>query len=160
LGASNGFGRYRTQWLKPSTLGGTIAPVQVLDVVSFSNLGLPLEVELEPFANGIIYEPVSVDEPVNVPTGFVLSQNYPNPFNPTTSISYVIPQAIDVSLTVFDITGREVVRLVDNKKHSAGRYYTMWNGLNAAGGKVASGLYFYKIVAGDFSQTNKMMLIK
>ncbi len=160
LGSGMGFGRNRTQWLKPSTIGGTLAPVQALAVVRFSNLGTPLEVELEPYANGLIYIPTSVDEPEHLPTGFVLSQNYPNPFNPTTSISYVIPQAIDVSLTVFDITGREVVRLVDNKKHSAGRYYTMWNGLNAAGGKVASGLYFYKIVAGDFSQTNKMMLIK
>jgi len=95
-----------------------------------------------------------------LPTGFVLSQNYPNPFNPTTLISYVIPQAVDVKLTVFDITGREVVRLVDNQRNNAGRYSVMWNGLNATGEKVASGLYFYKIVAGDFQQTNKMMLLK
>jgi len=160
LGSGYGFGRFRTQWLKPSTVGGTVAPEQALAVVDFSNTGVPLEVEPEPYANGLIYVPTSVDEMASLPTGFVLSQNYPNPFNPTTLISYVIPQAVDVKLTVFDITGREVVRLVDNQRNNAGRYSVMWNGLNATGEKVASGLYFYKIVAGDFQQTNKMMLLK
>ena len=160
LGSGMGFGRNRTQWLKPSSVGGTLAPVQALAVVHFSNLGTPLEVEPEPYANGLIYVPTSVDEPTHLPTGFVLSQNYPNPFNPTTLISYVIPQTVDVNLTVFDITGREVVRLVDNRSNNSGRYNVMWNGLNASGEKVASGLYFYKIVAGDFQQTNKMMLLK
>ncbi len=160
LGSGFGFGRYRTQWLKPSTVGGTLAPFQALAPVMFSNAGTPLEVELEPYANGLTFIPVSVDEPVNVPTGFVLSQNFPNPFNPTTTINYVIPQSVNVNLTVFDITGREVVRLIDNQRHSAGRYDMMWNGLNASGEKAASGLYFYKIIAGDFQQTHKMMLLK
>ncbi|NQV30229.1 MAG: T9SS type A sorting domain-containing protein [Candidatus Marinimicrobia bacterium] len=160
LGSGFGFGRFRTQWLKPSTVGGPLAPQQAFSVVNFSNAGTPLEVELEPYANGLTYVPVSVDEPVGLPSGFVLSQNYPNPFNPTTTISYIIPQIVDVRLTVFDITGREVVRLVDNKTQATGRYNIQWNGLNTSGEKVASGLYFYKIVAGDFQQTNKMMMLK
>lgn len=161
LGGATGFGRYRTQWLKPLTVGGDIASVQALELVRFSNAGTPLEVMPEPYANNLVATyPVSVDEPVGLPSAYVLSQNYPNPFNPTTTISYVLPEAVDVDLIVFDITGREVTRLVDNRKHTAGRYDIMWNGLNADGEKLASGMYFYRIIAGDFQQTNKMLMLK
>ncbi|MCF7824173.1 MAG: T9SS type A sorting domain-containing protein [Candidatus Marinimicrobia bacterium] len=160
LGSGYGFGRYRTQWLKPETVGGSIALVQGLELVKFSNLGTPLEVMPEPFANDLTFVlPVST-EVDNLPTTFALSQNYPNPFNPTTTISYVLPEAVDVDLIVFDITGREVTRLIDNRSHNAGRYDIMWNGLNADGKRVASGLYIYKIMAGDFQQTHKMLLLK
>jgi len=160
MGAGYGFGRFRTQWLKPETVGGPIAAVQGLETVKFSNLGTPLEVFPEPYANQLTFaNPVST-EVENLPTSFALSQNYPNPFNPTTTISYVIPEAVNVELIVFDITGREVTRLVDNRNHNAGRYDVMWNGLNDAGERVASGLYFYRIMAGDFQQTNKMLMLK
>jgi len=159
-GAGFGFGRFRTQWLKPETVDGTIAPVQGLELVRFSNAGTPLEVFPEPYANNLTFAlPVSTDTE-NLPTSFVLSQNYPNPFNPTTTISYVLPEAVDVDLIVFDITGREVTRLVDHRAHNAGRYDILWNGLNAEGERVASGLYFYRIMAGDFQQTNKMLMLK
>ena len=160
VGSGMGFGRYRTQWFKPSSVGGDIAPLQAMSTVRWSNDTTPLEVEPEPYANGLVYQPVSVDEYDHLPSGFVLSQNYPNPFNPTTSISYLLPTATQVELVVFDITGREVIRLVDNKNHVAGRYDVSWNGLNAVGEKAASGLYFYRIIAGDFEQTQKMMLLK
>jgi len=160
MGSGFGFGRFRTQWLKPGTVGGPIVSDQPLAVVMFSNLGTPLEVEPEPYANSLTYEPDSVDGLVSAPTSFTLSQNYPNPFNPTTSISYVLPQAVNVELIVFDITGREINRLVDNRTQNAGRYNVMWNGLNSDGRRAASGLYFYKIIAGDFQQTNKMLMLK
>jgi hypothetical protein len=89
-----------------------------------------------------------------VPNSFSLSQNYPNPFNPSTVINYRVPENTYVSLTVFDISGREAVKLVDEYKHS-GNYSVVFN---ASG--FASGVYFYKLSALGFSETKKMLLIK
>ncbi|MBL8006199.1 MAG: T9SS type A sorting domain-containing protein [Ignavibacteria bacterium] len=88
------------------------------------------------------------------PEGFSLSQNYPNPFNPETKIQFQIQKASDVKLTVFDQLGRTVASLV-NERLAAGTYETEFN---AAG--IVSGVYFYKLEAGDFSEIKKMMLIK
>ena len=89
-----------------------------------------------------------------VPEQFVLSQNYPNPFNPSTAIKFDIPKSSPVKLSVFDVTGREIEVLV-NENLSAGSYSVSWDA-----GKVSSGIYFYRLTAGDFVQTKKMMLIK
>jgi hypothetical protein len=89
-----------------------------------------------------------------VPNDFSLSQNYPNPFNPVTNIKFAIPVSGFVKLTVFDITGREVAVIV-NKEMTAGNYTA---DLDAS--KLSSGVYFYKLNAGDFSDTKKMMLVK
>jgi len=83
-----------------------------------------------------------------------LSQNYPNPFNPSTQISYTIPKASAVTLTIYDILGRQVATLV-NAKNEPGEHSISWNALS-----VPSGVYFYRIVAGSFVQTKKMMLMK
>jgi hypothetical protein len=89
-----------------------------------------------------------------LPKTFVLEQNYPNPFNPTTVISYQLPVASEVSLKLFDVLGKEVATLV-NERQEAGAYnYT----LNAS--NLSSGVYFYRLQAGNFVQTKKMMLIK
>jgi len=85
---------------------------------------------------------------------FRLSQNYPNPFNPSTNISYSIPQTSDVSLKVYDVTGRLVSTLV-NSRQASGTYDVS---LNAS--SWASGIYFYRIVAGDYVKTRKFTLIK
>jgi Secretion system C-terminal sorting domain len=85
---------------------------------------------------------------------FELKQNYPNPFNPTTVIAYQLPQAAQVSLEVFDILGRKVATLVNEQK-AAGNYAVPFNGVS-----LASGVYFYRLQAGNFVKTNKMMLIK
>ncbi len=85
---------------------------------------------------------------------FRLEQNYPNPFNPTTNISYVLPKAENVSLKVYDVLGREVATLVNEVK-PAGAYTVPFNASN-----LASGVYFYKLQAGSFVQTKKMMLVK
>lgn len=87
-------------------------------------------------------------------TTFKLNQNYPNPFNPTTSISYSIPTNEFVNLKIYDSLGKEVAELV-NENQSAGEYSIDFNGEN-----LPSGLYIYKIAAGKYSDTRKLMLIK
>ena len=89
-----------------------------------------------------------------VPSVFSLSQNYPNPFNPSTVISYSIPKTSMVNITVFDIVGREVGSLVNNLQQP-GSYNVQFDASN-----LASGVYFYKIQAGDFTDTKKMLLVK
>lgn len=89
-----------------------------------------------------------------IPEGFMLGQNYPNPFNPSTNILFSIPEKNNVTLKVFDSRGREVAQLV-NDEYSAGTYAVKWN---AEG--FASGVYFYKITTGNFTQTKKLLLVK
>ncbi|MCX6165356.1 MAG: T9SS type A sorting domain-containing protein [Ignavibacteriae bacterium] len=89
-----------------------------------------------------------------IPKSFELFQNYPNPFNPTTNIKYQITNSKLVTLRVYDILGKEIATLVNEKK-TAGIYEVTFNGSN-----FASGVYFYRIQAGDFVQVKKMVLIK
>ncbi|MBK6504280.1 MAG: T9SS type A sorting domain-containing protein [Ignavibacteria bacterium] len=96
------------------------------------------------------------------PNSFLLMQNYPNPFNPVTTIRYEIQQSANVSLKIFDMTGREIMTLVDEFKE-AGYYKTDFNG-----GNLSSGAYYYRLEvipsnsfgAGDFVDTKKMLLLK
>ncbi len=88
-----------------------------------------------------------------------LDQNHPNPFNPTTVIKYGIASDNQVNLTIYDVAGRKVRTLV-NERQRADVYRVTWDGMNDTGAKVASGVYFYKLVAGKFSQTKKMVLLK
>jgi len=88
------------------------------------------------------------------PDGFKLAQNFPNPFNPETVISYELPFTGFAELSVYDILGNEVAELV-NEKRSAGSYEVKFDGSN-----VASGVYFYKLTAGKFSETKRMILLK
>lgn len=90
------------------------------------------------------------------PTSFSLAQNYPNPFNPTTTVGYQLPEASDVKLEIFDVLGRSVVTLV-NQRQNAGAYSVT---LNASAYNLSSGMYFYKLRAGDFIETRKMILTK
>jgi Secretion system C-terminal sorting domain len=95
---------------------------------------------------------------IGVPSKFDLSQNYPNPFNPTTKIDYDIPQDGKVSLILYDMSGKEVAKLVDEVK-TAGYYTLQFNGSN-----LASGIYFYRLTAqggnNNFVNTKKMVIIK
>lgn len=88
-----------------------------------------------------------------------LDQNMPNPFNPTTAIRYALAADGDVHLVVYDVAGREVRDLVDGFER-ADRYRVTWDGRNDRGQSVASGVYFYRLVAGRFHQTRKMVLLK
>jgi hypothetical protein len=84
---------------------------------------------------------------------------YPNPFNPETNISYRLPEAGEVSLIVYNVMGQEVARLVD-RYQAAGLYTVRWTGRDDSGVQVASGIYFYRLQAGEFGLTRKMMLLK
>ena len=94
-----------------------------------------------------------------VPSEFALNQNHPNPFNPETHIGYQLPQASDVSLTIYNLLGQQVRHLV-NEPQAAGIYRVSWNGQDALGRSVASGIYFYHLKADQFSQTKMMILLK
>jgi len=98
-------------------------------------------------------------EDETIPTEYSVSQNYPNPFNPSTTIKYAIPQQSFVRIKVYDIVGREVKTLV-NTERSPGIYSVQWNGDNNYGSKVSSGIYIYRVVAGNFTQVKKMILLK
>ncbi|MCE5272340.1 choice-of-anchor D domain-containing protein [bacterium] len=97
----------------------------------------------------------------SLPKAFALAQNSPNPFNPSTTISYQVPDGreVQVRLEVFDLRGRLVTTLVDDLR-PAGTYSVFWDGTDSRGGKVASGVYMYRLRAGDFTQTRKMVLLK
>ena len=94
-----------------------------------------------------------------IPSEFSLSQNYPNPFNPTTNIKYAIAQDARVSLVVYNILGQAVRTLV-NAEQESGYYTVRWDGTNDFGSKVSSGIYIYRISAGNFTSTVKMNLLK
>jgi len=94
-----------------------------------------------------------------LPTVYALSQNYPNPFNPTTTIDYSIPKSGNVEIAIFNIAGQKVRTLV-SQKQDAGFYKVVWDGHNDTGESVASGLYFYRLVSGSFSNIEKMTLVK
>jgi glucose/arabinose dehydrogenase len=93
------------------------------------------------------------------PSRSVLSQNYPNPFNPTTKIQFTLAQPGFVSLRIYDLRGRTVRTLV-SQQLSAGYKSVTWDGKNQDGNDVASGVYFYELKVGDFSQSKKMLLLK
>ncbi|MHB8931386.1 MAG: fibronectin type III domain-containing protein [Melioribacteraceae bacterium] len=101
----------------------------------------------------------SVEGQETIPTAFELSQNYPNPFNPTTRITYALPQNAYVTIKVYDMLGREVRTLVSSEM-LAGSHSVEWRGEDNVGGKVASGVYIYRITAGNFISTKKMLLLK
>ncbi|MGE5806855.1 MAG: T9SS type A sorting domain-containing protein, partial [Ignavibacteria bacterium] len=90
---------------------------------------------------------------------YYLGQNYPNPFNPSTEIIFQIVNPSHVTLKVFDILGREVKTLINEEKGN-GRHSIRWNGNNNLNEAVSSGIYFYKLDAGSFTNTKKMMLLR
>jgi len=93
------------------------------------------------------------------PTHFELKGNYPNPFNPETVIKFALPQDMPVTLKVYNILGQVVNTLVDEVL-PAGDHSVIWNGKNGQGGDAASGVYFYRINAGDFESIKKMTLLR
>ncbi len=98
--------------------------------------------------------------PLGAPETFRIVRNYPNPFNPTTTIEFNLSKRLPVTLKIYDILGREVASLLDHQMVNPGLVRVTWNGTNNAGQLVGSGVYFYRIEAGDHVVTRKMMLVK
>ncbi len=99
-------------------------------------------------------DPVTVDKSRDIPDDFALLQNYPNPFNPSTTIEYRVPHRTQVTIKVYDVMGREVAELVDGS-HEAGIHSVVWNAA-----AFSSGVYYYRITAGEFSDVRRLMLVK
>jgi hypothetical protein len=91
---------------------------------------------------------------LQIPSSFEVFQNYPNPFNPSTTIKYSVPQAAIVKVSVYDILGREILNLVNEEK-LPGNYEVKFDGAN-----LSSGIYFYRMQAGEYMIVKKMSLIK
>jgi hypothetical protein len=103
------------------------------------------------------------DIKTSIPQTWQLYQNYPNPFNPSTRIQFDVPEEAGrvprIAIQIFNILGQKV-KTIERGNYDAGRYTVEWNGTNEGGTRVASGVYFYRILAGDYSHTMKMVLIK
>lgn len=109
-------------------------------------------------STGEVLPPVS-NEPGSAPTEFALETNYPNPFATSTTIRYALPDAARVTLTVYDLLGRPVRTLVAEEQ-AAGTHEVRWDGTAASGTPSAAGVYLYRIQAGDFSETRRMVLVR
>lgn len=135
---------------------------------------LNCNVDLDPYANnGVIKDTLKVDYvcydtsfPVSVsqnessiPKDFSLSQNFPNPFNPETIISYQVPKPVKVIIDIYNVLGQKVRTLVDGEMIE-GAHSVKWDGKDDFGKHVSSGIYLYRITAGEFIQTKKMMLFR
>ena len=94
-----------------------------------------------------------------IPSEYSISQNYPNPFNPITTLQYDLPEESFVNVAIYDMLGNVVNNLV-NTNQSSGYKSVQWNATNNQGEPVSAGVYLYKIQAGDFVDTKKMILLK
>ena len=135
------------------TLGGDFN-----NAVPDHNSGYATNYNVWPSISFSFEENLSIDNKL-LPNAFALHQNYPNPFNPKTVIRYDLPKEATVKILIYDMLGRLVATLADNK-HSAGFKQVHWDATNRFGKKVSAGLYLYTIQADDFRQTKKMILLK
>ena len=95
----------------------------------------------------------------NQPGRFELLQNYPNPFNPETEIIYQLPAEAFVRMNVYNVQGQLIKKLVEGR-HARGMWQVRWDGQNEQGAQMPSGVYYYQLLAGDFVETRKMLLMR
>jgi hypothetical protein len=103
------------------------------------------------------HDPITVF--ISRPKDYKLYQNYPNPFNPTTQIEFQLPQQAKMTIKIYNIMGQEVKTLVDEVKE-AGYHTIVWNGLDNSGTPVSSGIYYYRMLTGSYSEVKKMVLLR
>ncbi|MCK4578293.1 MAG: T9SS type A sorting domain-containing protein [Candidatus Marinimicrobia bacterium] len=102
---------------------------------------------------------LAVEDVTGLPNGFALHQNYPNPFNPTTTIQFDLPVATDIHIVVYDLLGREVVRLVE-RHLEAGYHELIWNARDRTGRQLPSGMYIVLMATPEYRKSMKMLLLK
>jgi hypothetical protein len=95
-----------------------------------------------------------------IPSEIRLFQNYPNPFNPSTTISFELPSSTNISLVIYNVLGKEIKRIIDSEPYSIGVHKVIWNGTDSNGKKVASGIYFYRLLLKEQVITKSMLLLK
>ncbi|MCD6379327.1 T9SS type A sorting domain-containing protein [bacterium] len=117
-----------------------------------------IDVELDP-DHWILCDKSNIPTDADLPAITFLEQNYPNPFNPVTTIRFGLEEPARVSIAVFDVRGRFIATLT-NRSYSAGESEVTWDGTNLSGRDVSSGLYFYRLTAGDIRITKKMILLR
>ena len=120
--------------------------------------GQQLELIKSEFADGEGRPYKSSSNEIELPTEFELYQNYPNPFNPSTNISFYLPGQSDWKISIYNVNG-SLVRQISGS-NEAGMVEALWDGASQTGNLVASGVYFYRLEAGDFKRTRKMMMLK
>ncbi|MFZ5979038.1 MAG: FG-GAP-like repeat-containing protein [Candidatus Zixiibacteriota bacterium] len=125
----------------------------ILDIASTDLVGSKLRIILNQLVTAVI------DNPNAVPSDFNLRQNYPNPFNPETVIEYRLQLRAPVNVTVYNVLGQPVKTLIDETQ-PVGNYRTFWDGTDRDNRPVATGVYFYRLKAGDYLETKKMILLK
>lgn len=149
--------------IPPFTVGTNDPVVVVATKLDQSQTSMVLLQAFDVAGNSIICDPVYQRISTMIPEGFALKQNFPNPFNPGTRIDFDVPSgnggAVSVSIKVYDITGREVKSLLE-RSLQPGQYSVEWDATNNSGAIVAGGIYLYRMVAGDFVATRKMILLK
>ncbi len=129
--------------------------------VTVSGQGPPEPVQIGRLEASGCLDPSGTPEDIYLPVTVIwLLQNAPNPFNPQTTITFEIPGQAAVSLQVFDVSGRLVRLLIDNETVEGGRHETVWNGRDDTGRNVATGVYFYRLESGPWSEMKRMALIK
>ncbi|MFQ5583194.1 MAG: choice-of-anchor B family protein [Calditrichia bacterium] len=165
-----------TGWLSENPASGTVAPGDSFNVWAIVNTaGLPdgaylsrLVVNSNDPVNTILKSPVvtlqvgnvvGIEDRPELPLVFALGANYPNPFNPTTTIPYQLPRASEVKIIVYNMLGQKVRTLLNESKE-AGFHSAVWDGRNESGAQVSSGIYLYRIEAGEFRRVRKMILMK
>ncbi|MFQ5641824.1 MAG: LamG-like jellyroll fold domain-containing protein, partial [bacterium] len=149
--ASGLIGYWRFDELEDLGVGGDGATDDVRDYSLNQNHG---DIVGTVAISGIVTAVDEENSGATVPEQFTLYQNYPNPFNPATTITYSLPKESQVKLTIFDILGREVAVLVDDVKPAGGHR------VRFDASQLPSGLYFYRVAAGAFRETRRMLLVK
>ena len=111
-----------------------------------------------------IHEPITLEIPYEdtpiIPESYGLQQNYPNPFNPSTSISFALQEDSNVELIIYNIIGRKIKSIFSNQIYADQVNTAVWDGKDADGKEVSSGVYFYKLITDTEEYTNKMLMVK
>jgi hypothetical protein len=147
----------------PAFTVGTTSPVVVTATKINQSIASTVVLRATDVAqNSTVCDPVYTTLSADIPQEFALASNYPNPFNPTTSINFGISQSFAggvVSLKIYNLLGQEVRTLI-NDPMQPGEYSVQWDATNNNGERVQSGVYVYRLIAGDFAATKKMTLLK
>jgi len=156
--------QYSTTFVVPTeslaTTGGNKGPVNSLEIRLHVYSTFVGTVYFDDVTVERIGGPLAVKElPGDMPKVYELSHNYPNPFNPSTTIQYAVPRASSVSLVIYNVLGQHVRTLVDQPQN-AGRFTVTWDGRDNSGLGVGSGVYFYRLNAGETSIVKKMLMLK